>query len=156
MSSEQPTEGTRLGKYQILSHVATGGMGTVFRARDEELGRTVALKVLAPEMAERPIIVERFKREARHAARLSHKNIVTLYECGQAEGKHFLAMEFIDGIDLAEYIRRKGKLDPEEARRILIQACKALDHAYSKGVTHRDIKPSNFLLADDEGRTRVK
>src|SRR5262249_62078073 len=69
---------------------------------------------------------------------------------------YYLAMEYIDGIDLGEYIRRKGQLDPEEARRILIQACKALDHAHSQGVTHRDIKPSNFLLADDEGRTRVK
>jgi serine/threonine protein kinase len=148
--------GDRIGKYTILAHVATGGMGSVYRARDEDLGRVVALKILTPELSGNPILVERFKREARAAARLHHKNIVTLYECGQTEGLYYLAMEFIRGIDLSEYIRRKGQLDPEEARRILIQACKALEHAAEHGITHRDVKPSNFLLANDEGRCRVK
>jgi serine/threonine protein kinase len=156
MSTSTSLPGARIGKYRILAKIATGGMGTVYKAHDEELQRTVALKVLAPEFAGNEILVERFRREARHAARLTHRNIVTLYECGQADGLHFLAMEYIDGIDLSEYIRRKGKLDPEEARRILIQACKALEHAYAQGITHRDIKPSNFLLANEEGRTRVK
>jgi serine/threonine-protein kinase len=157
MSSSTSQPGARIGKYRILAHVATGGMGTVYRARDEELGRIVALKVLAPELSNNPILVTRFKREARAAGRLTHKNIVTLYEYGQTEeGLYFLAMEFIQGIDLSEYIRRKGRLEPEEARRILIQSCKALEHAFAQGVTHRDIKPSNFLLANDEGRCRVK
>ncbi len=156
MSTSTSLPGARVGKYRILTLIATGGMGTVYKARDEELQRTVALKVLSPELARNEILVERFRREARHAARLTHRNIVTLYECGQADGLHFLAMEYIEGIDLSEYIRRKGKLDPEESRRILIQACKALEHAYAQGITHRDIKPSNFLLANEEGRTRVK
>src|SRR5262249_32330099 len=151
MSSSTSLPGARIGKYRVLSHIATGGMGTIYKARDEELGRIVALKVLDPELAKNPVLVERFRREARNAARLTHKNIVTLYECGQWEGMHFLALEFIDGVDLSDYIRRKGTLEPEEARRILIQACKALEHAFSQGVTHRDIKPSNFLLANDEG-----
>jgi serine/threonine protein kinase len=146
----------RVGKYRILSHVATGGMGTVYKAMDEELGRIVALKVLAPDNADNVIILERFRREARHAARLSHRNIVTLYECGEADGYHFLAMEFVQGIDLGEYIARRGKLPAEEARRILIQATKALDHAFSHGIIHRDIKPSNFLLTKEDGRSVVK
>ena len=131
-------------------------MGHVYRARDEQLGRIVALKILSPELSRNPILVERFRREARHAACLTHKNIVALFEADEADGYHYLAMEFVEGVDLAEYIRRKGKLHPEESRRILIQACKALEHAFSVGITHRDIKPSNFLLANDEGRCRVK
>src|SRR5262249_5843761 len=116
----------------------------------------VALKVLAPELSSNPILVERFRREAKHAALLSHKNLVKLFECGEAEGLHFLAMEYIHGIDLSAYIRRKGRLEPEESQLILIQAAKALDHAFEVGITHRDIKPSNFLLANEGGHTRVK
>ncbi len=148
--------GAQIGKYRILAHIATGGMGTVYRARDEVLGRVVALKVLDPDLAANPVLLERFRREARASSRLVHKNIVTLYECGEADGLHYLAMEYIQGVDLGEYIRRKGQLDPEEARRLIIQAAKALEHAASCGIVHRDIKPSNFLLANDEGRCRVK
>ena len=156
MASSTSLPGARIGKYRVLAHIATGGMGTVYRARDEVLGRVVALKVLAPELARNPVLLERFRREARAAARLVHKNIVRLYECGEAEGLHYLALEYIQGVDLSEYIRRKGQIDPEESRRILIQAAKALEHARSMGIVHRDIKPSNFLLANDEGRCRVK
>jgi serine/threonine protein kinase len=156
MSSEQLSPGVRLGKYKVLAHIATGGMGIIYKASDEELGRIVALKVLDSSMAAKPSTLERFRREARHAAKLSHKNIVTLYEYGQANGVHFLALEFIDGIDLYDYIERKGRLAPEESRRILVQAVKALDHAFGQGITHRDIKPSNFLLTRDRDRMRVK
>ncbi|MFO0841368.1 MAG: protein kinase [Gemmataceae bacterium] len=156
MPSSTSLPGARIGKYRLLAHVATGGMGAVYKAHDEENDRVVALKILAPDLAKNEILVERFKREARHAARMAHRNLVKLYESDTIDGTHFIAMEFIEGIDLAEYIRRKGKLEPEEARRILIQACKAIDHAFAMGVTHRDIKPSNFLLANDQGRTRVK
>jgi serine/threonine protein kinase len=156
MSNERLNPGTRLGKYKVLAHIATGGMGTVYKASDEELGRLVALKVLDASLAEKPNTLERFRREARHAARLSHKNIVTLYEYGQANGLHFLALEFVEGIDLYDYIEGKGRLTPEESRRILVQAVKALDHAYRQGITHRDIKPSNFLLTRDHDRMRVK
>src|SRR6185312_10614519 len=131
MSSPTISPGVRLGKYKVLAHVATGGMGTVYKASDEELGRLVALKVLDSGMAGKPSTLERFRREARHAARLSHKNIVTLYEYGQADGLHFLVLEFVDGIDLYDYIERKGRLAPEESRRILVQAVKALDHAFA-------------------------
>jgi serine/threonine-protein kinase len=156
MSSSASPPGAQIGKYQILAHIATGGMGTVYQARDEVLGRVVALKVLDPDLASNPVLLERFRREARAASRLVHKNIVTLYECGEANGLYYIAMEYIEGIDLSEYIRRKGQIDPEEARRLIIQAAKALEHAARQGITHRDIKPSNFLLANDEGRCRVK
>ncbi len=143
--------GTCVGKYRVVEHVATGGMGVVYKAQDEDLGREVALKVLLPETAAQPRLLERFRREARNAARLSHRNIVTLYEFGQADGTWYLAMEFVHGIDLGEYIARRGRVLPEEARRITMQATKALDHAFLRGVTHRDIKPSNFLLAQQPG-----
>src|SRR5262249_38691123 len=131
--------GDRIGKYRLLTHIATGGMGAVYKALDEKLDRVVALKVMPAQLLSNPILVERFKREARAAARLSHRNIVTLYEWVQEEGLAYLAMEYVPGIDLAEYIRRRGQLDFEEARRIAYQACKALDHAFSQGITHRDV-----------------
>src|SRR5579884_2439669 len=96
MSSRPLNPGARLGKYKVLAHIATGGMGIVYKASDEVLGRLVALKVLDSSLAEKPNTLERFRREARHAARLSHKNIVTLYEYGEANGVHFLALEFVD------------------------------------------------------------
>jgi serine/threonine protein kinase len=156
MASNPLQPGDCLGKYKVLSHIATGGMGTVYKARDEKLGRIVALKVLPEELAAKPNTLERFRREACHAARLSHKNIVTLYDFGDENGLHFLVLEYIDGIDLYDYIERKGRLAPEESRRILIQAVKALDHAYQQGIIHRDIKPSNFLLTRDRDHVRVK
>jgi serine/threonine protein kinase len=148
--------GSRLGKYEVLAHIATGGMGAVYKAQDIELRRVVALKVLSADLAARPNVLERFRREARHAARLSHKNIVTLFETGQDQDLYYLAMEFIEGIDLGVYIERKGKLGAEETRRILIQATNALEHAFQQGVIHRDIKPSNFLLSKEGNRLRVK
>jgi serine/threonine protein kinase len=154
MRSIQP--GARLGKYQVETLIAPGGMGKVYKARDTILGRTVALKVLATDMANKPAALKRFRREAMAAARLAHKNVVTLYEYGEIEGQHYLALEYVEGIDLYEYIERKGQLEPEEARRILLQAAKALDHAFEHGVIHRDIKPSNFLLAIENDRLRVK
>ena len=156
MQSSTSMPDTHIGKYRLLALIASGGMGHVYKAKDEQLGRVVALKILSPELSRNPILVERFRREARHAACLTHKNIVTLFEADEADGFHYIAMEFVEGVDLAEYIRRKGQLHPEEARRIIIQACKALEHAFEMGITHRDIKPSNFLLANDEGRCRVK
>jgi serine/threonine protein kinase len=158
MSASALTPGFRLGKYQVLAHVATGGMGAVYKALDTDLRRTVALKVLPANMAKSSPDLERFRREARLAARLSHKHIVTLYgyDYDAEHDLHYLAMEFIEGIDLARHIDLKGRLAPEDTRRILIQAAKALAHAYSRGVVHRDIKPSNFLLARVGNKVAVK
>src|SRR5689334_14944563 len=123
--------GSRVGKYEVLAHLASGGMGEVYRARDTELGREVALKVLPERLARTPATLERFRREARHAARLSHKNIVPLFEWGQDWGTYFLAMELVEGFDLYTYIARRGRLDPQEAWVITVQAVRALDHAFS-------------------------
>jgi serine/threonine-protein kinase len=160
MSSEPSARSSRralrIGKYEVLYHIATGGMGAVYKAFDVEQKRDVALKILPPETAAKPAMLERFHREARSAAKLRHENIVRIYEFGEANGTHFLALEFIDGIDLHEYINRKSKLPPEEVRLILIQAAKALSHAHKKGIVHRDIKPSNFLITLKNDRPVVK
>jgi serine/threonine protein kinase len=155
-SDKGKSRGVRIGKYEVLAHIASGGMAAVYRARDVILGREVALKVLVPEQAARPGFFDRFRTEARTAARLQHENIVALYECGEAEGTYFLALEYVDGIDLHDYVLAKGKLDPEEARQLIIQAARALDHAHSHGIIHRDIKPANFLVTQRDGRPLVK
>ncbi|HEY7423995.1 MAG TPA: serine/threonine-protein kinase [Gemmataceae bacterium] len=155
-TAKGPRRNIRIGKYEVLAHVATGGMGTVYKARDTENGREVALKVLSPEKAAKLSTVERFHREAKHARKLRHENVVTLYEFGEANQTYFLTMEFIDGIDLHEYSNRKGALDPDEALDIILQGCRALDHAYRRGVIHRDIKPSNFLITRNGARTVIK
>jgi serine/threonine protein kinase len=158
MSASVLAPGFRVGKYEVLAHIATGGMGAVYKATDVELGRTVALKILPAHMAHKPAIVERFRREARHAARLSHPHIVTLLECGHddATDLYYLVMEFIDGVNLENYLARKRRVRPEMARRILIQTTRALNHAYEQGIVHRDIKPSNILLARMGDRLAVK
>jgi serine/threonine-protein kinase len=160
MSSDSPTVGprrtARIGKYEVLTHIATGGMGAVYRARDSETGADIALKVLTPEMANKPAMLERFRREARNAAKLRHINIVTVYDFGEADGTWYMAMEFVEGTDLHDYIEQKGKLEPEESRQIMIQAARALVHAHNNDIIHRDIKPSNFLLTTRNGRVIVK
>jgi len=150
--------GARLGKYEVLAHVATGGMGTVYKALDTELRRTVALKVLPNYLARDKPLLERFQREAKAAARLSNSHIVTLYDSDHDAERdlYYLALEFVDGVDLGAHITRKGRLAPEESRRILLQAAKALDHAFEMGVVHRDIKPANLLLARVGPKTVIK
>jgi serine/threonine protein kinase len=156
MSSHFFPPAARVGKYEVVAHIATGGMGAVYKAIDVDLNRLVALKILASRLVDNPAAVERFRREARNAARLNHPNIVTLYEWGKADDSHFLAMEFVDGPDLGEYILNKGRLDVEETHAILIQAVQALDHSHRQGVVHRDVKPSNFILARQDGELVVK
>jgi serine/threonine-protein kinase len=160
MSSDPPARSkrrsVRLGKYEVVAHIATGGMGAVYKAIDSVLKREVALKVLPPDMASQPNALERFRREACNAAKLRHENIVTIYEFSQSGTTFYLAMEFIEGIDLHEYIERKGRLDPEEARIVTIQAAHALEHAYTQGIVHRDIKPSNFLVTRKGDKLVVK
>src|SRR5947209_8430829 len=129
MTAEPPADDgrrySRLGKYEVLSHLASGGMGAVYKAVDVDLGREVALKVLSPELAGKPALIERFQREARHIAKLRHRNIVKMYEFGEANGTYFLALEFVDGIDLYDYICRKGQVELEESLVILTQAAQA-------------------------------
>jgi eukaryotic-like serine/threonine-protein kinase len=146
----------KLGKYEIVAHIAVGGMGVVYRARDTETGCDVALKVLTPELACRPVLLERFRREARHASKLQHPNIVRMLDFLESDGTVFLVMEYVDGTDLHELVAREGPLTPEEARLVLMQACEALAHAAEQGIIHRDIKPSNFLLTRCNGAPFIK
>ncbi len=152
----KPHSPVRVGKYEVTSHIATGGMGAVYRARDTETGGEVALKVLTPEMAAKPSMVERFRREARSAAKLRHENIVKVFEFGECGGTYFIVMEYVDGIDLMTHIDDHGPLDPEETRQIMIQACRALKTAHEQGIVHRDIKPSNILVTRKNGRVFIK
>jgi serine/threonine protein kinase len=145
-----------IGRYEILKRIGAGGMGAVYLARHLDLQREVALKILPLDLASQPEMLERFRREAQHAAKLRNEHIVTLYEFGEVQGTHFLAMEYVDGINLHEYIRQKSKLNPDEARKLLIQAARALALAHRQGIVHRDIKPSNFLLTKKDGQPFVK
>lgn len=146
----------RLGKYHIQSHIAAGSMAAVYKARNLETGQNVAVKVLAPEKAEQPQFVERFRREARHLAKVRHPHVVELYEYGEANGLHFLAMEFIDGVDLHQYIDKSGTLLVQEALTITVQVTRALCHLFELGMVHRDIKPSNILISRAESGPRIK
>ena len=130
---------------EILELLGQGGMGVVYTARQVRLDRLVALKVLPPELGRDPAFAERFAREARALARLSHPRIVGVHDFGQGGGLFYLLMEFVNGVNLRGLLRQ-GRLKPEEALRIVPQICEALQYAHEEGVVHRDIKPENILL----------
>jgi serine/threonine-protein kinase len=160
MATEPTAKGSRLpqiSRYQPLSRIATGGMGAVYKAVDVETGREVALKVLSPEWTSKPVLLKRFRLEALHGSQLGvHPHVVRFYEAGEAGGMHFLALEFVEGVDLKDYLATRGRLDVEEAQAIVLQAARAIEHLHHYGITHRDIKPSNFLVAERQGRPFVK
>ena len=142
--------GARLGHYRILALLGRGGMADVFRAEDERLGREVALKAVPPEFARDPERVERFEREVRAAARLSHPNIVTVYEYGQGEGLHFYTMELMPGGHLKARIQAQPDGMPAQAARAVVLAmARALEYAHGRGFAHRDVKPENILFGED-------
>jgi len=138
---------------EILEFIGQGGMGAVYKARQKELDRVVALKILPLGSAEAPAFAERFVREAKTLAKLSHPNIITLFEFGRANGLFFLLTEFVDGVTLGQLLHA-GRLAPREALAIVPQICDALQYAHDQGVVHRDIKPQNILL-DRKGRVKV-
>src|SRR6185312_8060205 len=134
------------GRYRLDRSLGHGGMATVFLARDEELDRPVAIKLLAENLAGDSAFRDRFLREARLAARLSHPNVVSVYDAGEAEdGRPFMVMEYVPGKTLAEV----GRPTPAEAVGLVLQACQGLAHAHEAGLVHRDVKPQNLLLRDD-------
>ena len=138
---------------EILDLLGQGGMGAVYKARQRGLDRLVALKILSPKYSRDPAFAERFTREARALARLSHPNIVAVYDSGQAGTHYFFVMEYVDGVNLREAIRAKS-LSPQEALGVVPQICDALQYAHDEGVVHRDVKPENVLL-DKKGRVKV-
>ncbi len=151
MSATTQTYG---GRYAVIEPVGSGGMADVYRARDELLGREVAVKVLSERFATDRAFVERFKREAQSAANLSHPNIVSLYDYGAEGSTYFIVMEFIDGRSLSDLIAEEGPLLPERAAEIASDVTKALERAHTAGLVHRDIKPSNIMLTSS-GQTKV-
>ncbi|HKS74884.1 MAG TPA: serine/threonine-protein kinase, partial [Terriglobales bacterium] len=141
-------------RYEIQQILGEGGMGAVYKARDRELNRIVALKVIRPEFAGNESIIQRFKQELILARQVTHKNVIRIYDMGEAEGMKFITMEYVEGEDLRALIRQHGKLPPEQAVEIMQQVCRALEAAHSEGVIHRDLKPQN-VMQDKQGRILV-
>ncbi|MFN2110365.1 MAG: protein kinase domain-containing protein, partial [Anaerolineae bacterium] len=144
-----------IGKYEILEELGRGGFATVYKARDTDLGRTIALKVLHAYWAGEQDFAMRFHNEARAAANLSHRNIVTVYEAGEAAGQLYIAMEYLPGRTLHDLLEAEGALSLERTLPILEQIAAALDYAHRHGVIHRDIKPLNVMVEDTTFGPRV-
>ncbi|HMV31212.1 MAG TPA: serine/threonine-protein kinase, partial [Gemmatimonadales bacterium] len=141
--------------FTIEGEIGRGGMGVVYRARDEKLKRRVAIKVLPPELAFQQEIRARFTREAETAARLSHPHIVPIYTVGEGNGLVYFVMGYVDGESVGGRLKRRGKLPVEEVRRIMKETADALSAAHAMSVIHRDIKPDNILLDGTRGRVMV-
>src|SRR5258707_1088507 len=152
---------TLFPQFEILAFIGQGGMGAVYKARQKQLDRVVALKILPPSIGQDPAFAERFAREARAMAKLNHPGIVTIYDFGQAQGRagqtpaqlYYFIMEFVDGVSLRQLLQA-GRVAPREALAIVPQICDALQYAHDQGIVHRDIKPENILL-DRRGRLKV-
>ncbi len=142
--------------YTVEGELGRGGMGVVYKARDERLKRQVAIKVLPPELAFREEIRIRFLREAETAARLSHPHIVPIHSVGEGpDGLVYFVMAYVDGESVAAKLKRRGQLPSEEARRIMLETADALGAAHALGIIHRDVKPDNILLEGSRGRVVV-
>jgi serine/threonine-protein kinase len=138
------------GRYRLERELGRGGMATVYLARDTELDRPVALKILAESLAGDAAFRKRLLREARLAARLSHPNVVNVYDVGESEdGRPYVVMECVEGVTLAELLNERGRLPADEAVGLAVQACRGLAHAHAAGLVHRDVKPQNLLLRED-------
>jgi serine/threonine protein kinase/tetratricopeptide (TPR) repeat protein len=154
-SAAQISAGTILGtRYEIINLLGQGGMGAVYKAKDRELERLVALKVIRPEFAAQPETLHRFKQELILARQITHKNVIRIFDLGEADGIKFITMEFIEGHDLKAQMVSEGKLPYEETVRIMDQVGNALEAAHAEGVVHRDLKPQNIML-DKSGKAAV-
>jgi tetratricopeptide (TPR) repeat protein/predicted Ser/Thr protein kinase len=142
------------GRYEILQMLGEGGMGAVYKARDRELDRFVALKLIRPELAANPSILARFKQELLLSREVTHRNVIRIYDLGDADGVKFITMEFVEGQDLRSLIQEKKKFPPEEAVELMQQVCRALEAAHTLGIIHRDLKPQN-IMRDQTGRILV-
>jgi eukaryotic-like serine/threonine-protein kinase len=142
------------GRYEILKTLGAGGMGSVFQARDNEVDRIVALKVIRPELAGSAEILQRFRQELVLAQQITHRNAVRIYDLAVADGVRFISMEYIDGQELRDVLDKRGKLPPKEAAEIMLQVCYGLAAAHKQGIVHRDLKPQNIMI-DKQGRVAV-
>jgi eukaryotic-like serine/threonine-protein kinase len=139
---------TTFGRYQILDKIGEGAMGVVYRARDNAIGRVVALKMLSAELGAEEELNQRFQREAEAIGRLSHPNIVTVYDLGQTDGQLYMAMELLEGEDVRSLIEKRVDIPLVDRVRLLVQICEGVGYAHSRGVVHRDIKPANILVTN--------
>ncbi|MGC2399875.1 MAG: tetratricopeptide repeat protein [Acidobacteriaceae bacterium] len=142
-------------RYEVLRLLGEGGMGAVYKARDIELNRMVALKVIRPDLARNRAVLDRFKQELILATQVTHRNVVRIYDLGEAEGIKFITMEYVDGEDLSAVLRKHTKLNPREAVTVIEQMCRALEAAHNVGVIHRDLKPQNVMLESGTNRLLV-
>src|SRR6266403_129538 len=142
------------GRYELLKLIGQGGMGAVYKARDKELDRVVALKLIRPELAKNPEVLRRFKQELILARQVTHKNVIRIFDLGQSDGIKFITMDFVEGQNLRELLLERGKFPAEQAARVMLQICRALEAAHTEGVSHRDLKPQNVMLSPD-GRVYV-
>jgi eukaryotic-like serine/threonine-protein kinase len=150
------SEGVKLGRYEIRAHIGTGGMGQVYLAQDtSELNRTVALKLLPPDIAADPKRMQRFIREARTVSGLNHPNVLTIYEFGVHDSTRFMAMEYVEGVTLRDHLNDSGRLNLHEVLDIAMQVAAALNAAHEAHVIHRDIKPENIMLRRRDGIVKV-
>src|SRR5277367_3830425 len=139
------------GRYEILQLLGEGGMGAVYKASDREVDRFVALKLIRPELASNPDNIARFKQELLLSSQVTHRNVIRIYDLGEAQGVKFITMEFVEGQDLRSLIQEKKKFPPEEAVELMQQVSRALEAAHTLGIIHRDLKPQNIML-DQTGR----
>ncbi|MDZ4815277.1 MAG: protein kinase [Verrucomicrobiota bacterium] len=144
--TEDPIIGTVINGYEILGTIGKGGMGVVYKARQNSLDRIVALKVLPAQFTQEPDFILRFNREAKAAARLNHPNIIQVYDFGNVDMLFYFVMEFIEGCSIGDYIKEHGKFDERNGISVILQTCDALAFAHNVGIIHRDIKPDNLLL----------
>lgn len=149
--SDFDMKGRLLGGYRIVGQLGSGGMGSVYKARDESLDRFVALKILSPALEADGTCIARFVREAKSIAAISHPNLMHIYSVGEEKGLHYFAMEFIDGVPLSKYLENRGKLGLEDSLRLIGQVLYALHKAHGSDIVHRDLKPGNIML-DGSGR----
>src|SRR4051794_27027249 len=150
MTTPPISAGSTVAGYRIESVAGQGGMGVVYRATQLGLGRPVALKLIATELAHDVSFRQRFQRESQIAASIDHPNVIPVYEAGESDGSLFLAMRYVDGTDLGALVGREGRLAPERAVRIVARIAAALDAAHRRGLVHRDVKPANVLLAAED------
>src|SRR5262249_20541370 len=147
--------GRKLGHFELIEAIGAGGMAAVLKARDLDLGRVVALKILPPDMAADPENIVRFKQEARAAAKPDDDNVARVYFFGEDQGLHFIAFEFVEGDNLRQLMEANGGTIPvRDAVAIMLQVTAGLAHAAERGVVHRDIKPSNIIVTPD-GRAKI-
>lgn len=141
-------------RYEILRLLGEGGMGAVYKARDRELDRVVALKVIRPELANNPEILQMFKQELILARQVTHQNVIRIFDLGLADGLRFITMQYVEGEDLKEYVMERGKLTPKASATFIMQICQGLDAAHKENVAHRDLKPQNIMI-DKQNRALV-